>query len=482
LQYEFIEGGDLAGLILDWHRSVEPPPAQPVAEAMLQLAEIVAFAHLLDPPIVHRDLKPTNILVQQANSGAIAFKITDFGIGGIAASQVIHATRRVTSPSQFLTTAVRGAGSYLYASPEQFDGKDPDPRDDVHALGVIWSQMMTGNLTRGRPAGMAWRRRFLDRGMSAAMIELLESCFEEQEDRPDDAGVLVERLRALIEPLDDQVKSEKTSAPTRSGPVIISEPKGIVNSIGMKLKLIPAGEFLMGSTDGDPDAWCDERPQRRVRIRQPFYLGIHQVTRGQFRRFVEATAYQTEAEKEENGGYRDAAAQKWVLYPKFTWRSLGIDQTDDHPVVNVSWSDATAFCDWLSRQEDQNYRLPTEAEWEYACRAGTTTRFSFGDDENALGQYAWYSANSNCQTHAVGEKKPNGFGLYDMHGNVSEWCWEGYDAHHYTKPPVHWAVRGGSWDDDPPYVRSAYRDAYTPDSLTADRGFRLARGQSGRSA
>ncbi len=152
-----------------------------------------------------------------------------------------------------------------------------------------------------------------------------------------------------------EVRKEESSGPTRPEPVKPPEPpKEVVNSIGMKLKLIPAGEFLMGSPESDKDASGDEKPQHRVRITQPFYLGIHQVTRGQFERFVEATRYQTEAEKDGKGGYGwDASSNKWVQDPKFTWRSPGFDQTDDHPVVNVSWNDALAFCDWLSRQEGQ---------------------------------------------------------------------------------------------------------------------------------
>jgi formylglycine-generating enzyme required for sulfatase activity len=333
--------------------------------------------------------------------------------------------------------------------------------------------MMTGNLTRGRPAGMAWRRRFLDRGMSAAMIELLESCFEEQEDRPADAAVLVERLRALIEPSDDQVKSEKASAPTRSRPVTISEPPEIVNSIGMKLRLIPAGEFQMGSTEAD-----DEKPRHLVTISRPFYLGVYPVTQHEYRQVVK----------------------------KNPSDSSGSERL---PVETVSWFDAVEFCNALSRKEgltpfyskkvqtvevhDWNgpgYRLPTEAEWEYACRAGTTTRFSFGDDENALGQYAWYSANSASETHPVGEKKPNAFGLYDMHGNVWEWCWDGYDAHYTQSPAVdprgpgmaaHRVIRGGSWGFGPRYTRSASRGRFTPEGRDCYLGFRLARGQSGRS-
>ena len=156
-----------------------------------------------------------------------------------------------TSPSEFLTTAVRGSGTFLYASDEQLQGNDPDPRDDIHALGVIWYQMLTGDLTKRRPGGTAWRRRFLERGMSAGLIELLGSCFEDQEDRPADAAVLAEKLALLLEPKAGPEKKEDASDPAQPRPKVAPEPaKEIVNSIGMKLKLIPAGEFQMGSTDG----------------------------------------------------------------------------------------------------------------------------------------------------------------------------------------------------------------------------------------
>jgi formylglycine-generating enzyme required for sulfatase activity len=501
LQYEYVEGGDLGGLILDWHRQAQKPSPERIAKELLRLAEIVAVGHRIDPPIVHRDLKPANILIKRLSNGEIAYKITDFGIGGIASSRAIQASRQVTSPSQFLTTAVRGSGSYLYASPEQFEGKDPDPRDDVHALGVIWYQMMTGNLTRGPSVGQGWRRRFLDQGLSAGLLELLGSCFEEQEDRPADAAVLAEKLAAFLSPPVVEaplgpikpelvkppefltppvveVKTESPPNPIRPQPVRSSEPpKENENTIGMKLKLIPAGEFLMGSPDSDKDAWSGEKPQHRVRITQPFYLGIHQVTRGQYRRFVEATYYQIEAEKD----------------GKVMWTSTGFEQTEDHPVVNVSWNDASAFCEWLSQQEGQQYRLPTEAEWEYACRAKTTTRFCFGDDEKLLVQYGWYSGNSNKQTHPVGEKKANAFGLKDMHGNVWEWCRDGFDVGYY-KNSQNWGTddplgpekalnrvsRGGGWDNEPCRARSASRDWFTPEYRRSSLGFRVVRVQSVR--
>ena len=115
---------------------------------------------------------------------------------------------------------------------------------------------------------------------------------------------------------------------------------------------------------------------------------------------------------------------------------MGFEQTDEHPVVNVSWNDALAFCRWLSKKEGKICRLPTEAEWEYACRAGSTTRYCFGDDASDLGEYAWYGANSDRKTHPVGTKKPNAWGLYDMHGNAWEWCADGYDAEYYEKSPT----------------------------------------------
>ena len=383
---------------------------------MLQITETVAFTHRLDPPIVHRDLKPANILVQRSRGGEIVFRVTDFGIGGIAVARAIQDNRQPTSPSQFLTRALCGSGTTLYASPEQLlPGHDPDPRDDVHALGVIWYQMLTGDLTRGRPGGTAWRRRFLTQGMSAAMLDLLESCFEDEADRPADAGILAEKLGLLLEPAAVEVPEKNGTGSGQTSPIVVPEPQkevikrpdsvvpqeDVVNSIGMNLKLIPAGEFQMGSTEYD-----DEKPIHLVTISRPFYLGVYPVTQGEY---VQLT--------KKNPSH--------------------FSGNDRLPVESVSWFDAVAFCNELSRKEglkpfytingqsvevpDWNgpgYRLPTEAEWEYACRAGTTTQFSFGDDKKLLSEHAWYDQNSGNQDPSRGEKKPNPFGLFDMHGNV----------------------------------------------------------------
>jgi formylglycine-generating enzyme required for sulfatase activity len=282
-----------------------------------------------------------------------------------------------------------------------------------------------------------------------------------------------------------------------------NEPRApITNSLGMRLVPIPAGEFLMGSSD-DEDADDDEKPQHRVRITRPFYLGTTEVTVGQFRRFVEAMGYRTEAERNGRGGrgWNESRAT-FEVDPKYTWRDPGFPQTDEHPVTNVSWNDAVAFCEWLSRTEATTYRLPTEAEWEYACRAGTTTRYSSGADPEtlaAVGNVAdgtarakfpnWKSTivarDGHVFTAPGGTFRANAWGLHDMHGNVWEWCLDGYDGRYYEQSPgadptgpsqaSRRVYRGGSWADDPRYARSARRVPVKPDYREYDVGFRVAR-------
>jgi formylglycine-generating enzyme required for sulfatase activity len=284
--------------------------------------------------------------------------------------------------------------------------------------------------------------------------------------------------------------------------------KTITNSIGMKLTLIPSGEFMMGSPDGDKDAYEIEKPPHRVRITRPFYLGIHEVTRGQFRRFVDDAGYQTEAEKDSKGSFGwNEAKKKFEQAPRYTWQNPGFEQTDEHPVVNVSWNDAVAFASWLSRKEGKTYRLPTEAEWEYACRAGTSTRFSSGDDGEGLatvGNIADGTARANYPewswaiaardgyvfTASVGRYNPNAWGLFDMHGNVWEWCSDGYAAAYYKHSPVDdpqgprgastRVARGGGWSYGPRFARSANRYADAPGLRSVNLGLRLALVQSGR--
>jgi formylglycine-generating enzyme required for sulfatase activity len=278
-------------------------------------------------------------------------------------------------------------------------------------------------------------------------------------------------------------------------------PVGIENSCGMKLALIPPGEFQMGSPQSETKRE-DIESQHRVRITKPFYLGVHEVTVGQFRRFVEAKSYRTEAEQDGQGGYGfDESSNSWFQNAKYTWRNCGFAQGDDHPVVNVSWNDAKAFCDWLSAQEGKTYRLPTEAEWEYACRAGTNTVYSSGDDPETLARVgnvadatakakfhnrdlANKASDDYVYTAPVGRFQPNAFGLYDMHGNVWEWCQDWYDKDYYQGSPTDdpqgpptasdRVRRGGSWYSDAGYCRAARRGSFAPSIRSDSMGFRVA--------
>jgi formylglycine-generating enzyme required for sulfatase activity len=293
---------------------------------------------------------------------------------------------------------------------------------------------------------------------------------------------LVHQLVALVagndrgEPSPDEAVSEGCDvAPTvsdrASGRGAMHIENGVaVNSIGIRFARIPAGEFWMGSPESDRDADDDEKPQHRVRLPRDFYLAIYPATHGQYGK-VCPTDYRLESDR---AGF---------------------------PIVGVSWLDAVTFCNALSEREGiepyyrvdrelvqvragDGYRLPTEAEWEYACRAGSTTKWSFGEDAAQIERYGWCDCGSY---QPVGLKEPNAWGLYDMHGNVWEWCWDWYapyveQAASFSKqdpcgPTIgrHRVMRGGSFYFQPWNARSAYRIGEHPTSRSDNIGFRLAR-------
>jgi formylglycine-generating enzyme required for sulfatase activity len=270
---------------------------------------------------------------------------------------------------------------------------------------------------------------------------------------------------------------EEKSRPARPEPSATTDPPRFTNSLGMTLVRIAPGPFVMGSTraqidmllrlfpDAKRESFDDEQPQHRVMITQPFYLAAHPVTVGQFRRFVKASGYKTDGR----------------------WQHPGFAQGEDHPVVNVSHDEALKFLAWLNKQEKGRlrvYRLPTEAEWEYACRAGGKGVYGVGDDPAELNRVAWFSTNSGGATHSVGQKEANAFGLYDMLGNVGEWCDDWLDEAFYqsspkenprnTKDAPYRVIRGGSWLVFPGYCRPAYRSGHTPEVQHYDLGFRVA--------
>jgi serine/threonine protein kinase len=219
LEYEYVAGGDLAGLAYQQMQKNQGKMPPDLARKIIRyLSRTMSHPHQLTPPIVHRDLKPSNILVQRASDGTVTFRITDFGIGGVAADKAIEKARD-TSSSHFLATALRGAHTPLYSSPQQLKGGDPDPRDDVYALGVIWYQMLIGDLSKGAPHGTGWMKALREQGVSDAELQLLQSCFEDNPaDRPADAGALAHSIEDLTKPEPDPGIGTPVTVGTTSKP------------------------------------------------------------------------------------------------------------------------------------------------------------------------------------------------------------------------------------------------------------------------
>ena len=299
--------------------------------------------------------------------------------------------------------------------------------------------------------------------------------------------------------------------------MMLETPKKLItatNTLGMKLVRIPAGEYMMGSPkkeldwlrltfrktwrEGHKQWFQDETPLHPVRITKPFYMGAYEVTVKEFRDFVNDTKYKTDAEKGDGGMIFSNTENRWVAQKNMKWDSVPWRIADDQPVVFVSWNDAQAFCKWLSRKEKRTYRLPTEAEWEMACRGGAVwARYSWGNklpgdrdtnfgDGNPKLPESLTTVNDGYEHVApVGSYPPNGFGLYDMDGNVMEWVQDYYDRNYYENSPIDdpkgpatgsgRVNKGGNWFASPADCRCAFRGFSGETMSFWNLGFRVVR-------
>lgn len=260
--------------------------------------------------------------------------------------------------------------------------------------------------------------------------------------------------------------AQAVASPPASAPYTETIPD---TKVSFDMVPVPAGTFTMGSPATEPGHQPDESPQRQVTL-PAFYVGRIEVTWDEYDQF----GFKLDLQRKRKLGVQlpqDAADAVTRPTPPYADESWGWGK-ETQPVIGVTQYAAVKYCEWLSARTGKKYRLPTEAEWEYAARAGTKTPYFFGDDPAGLGEYAWYRANSEEQPHVGAQKKPNAWGLYDMHGNAAEWTGDLYGADAYatpagSAPPFNdpgkklypHVVRGGSWDDDPVKLRSAARRA-----------------------
>ena len=309
--------------------------------------------------------------------------------------------------------------------------------------------------------------------LSKEKIDLLRSWIEQGASWPD--GIMLVPKKA------DEVGGDEQSIVQNVYKLITekgetAEHKSYTNTIpGTQVSYgmiaIPGGEFVMGSPESEKGRKPDEGPPHKVKL-SPFWMGRCEVTWNEFELFMFADQERKFKDTIATDPYVDKISDAVSRPTKpYVEMSFGMGK-DGYPAISMTHHSAIKYCQWLSAKTGHFYRLPTEAEWEYACRAGTTTAYSWGDDPAAMRDYAWYEKNSDFKYQKVGRKKPNPWGLYDMHGNVAEWCFDQYVPNYQqfatamqinpwiksTTPYPH-VARGGSWDDTPDALRSAARRA-----------------------
>jgi len=458
ISMEFVESGSLADRIKKGKLSPEEARA-----LICPLCDALFTAHKKN--VIHRDLKPGNILLDKKGKP----KLADFGLAKIMTGDASQAE------------AMSASGTFYFMSPEQREGGSVDHRTDIYSLGATMYAMLTGETPK------VIRESRLPKEFSAVILKCLEDSLDEryfsmEEVKADLLKCNFDTAATAPPPAvrTGSVSETKSSTgPELKETISVQPPPGrskqkfnlpesfetitdkVDSASGLPLEirgkkdssimaLIPAGEFQMGSPEGEGEG--GEHPRHEVHL-NAYYIDKYEVTFEQYDEFCDATG----REKPSDNG--------WGRGKK--------------PVVNINWEDTKAYCKWAGK------RLPTEAEWEKAARGGTDTKYSFGDDAGQLGEYAWYDGNSGSQTHPVGQKKPNQYGLYDMLGNVWEWCADWYDVNYYKSSPERNPVgpgsgtlrvlRGGSWNYNVvSLLRASYRNRNVPGFRNYHVGFRCA--------
>lgn len=471
---EFVDGTSLRELLRDGRLS-----ASEAMRSVPQICEAMQYAH--DHGVIHRDIKPENVLLDQQGH----VKIVDFGLAKLSDHY---------SPQFTLTETGMRMGSAKYMAPEQsVDTANVDHRADIYSMGVMIYEMLTGKLPSldytppSRIAEVDARvDRVVERSIKESPDERYQQAVEVKQDveriassRPPKQiiswlsaclllvgaigwlkwlnvpepmklesnklrPIIQEAVRAVVPIIPAPFDAITAGAHQKSAAKDLGIPVETENTIGMSLRLIPPGEFELA-------------PGYRVRLTRAYYLSCYEVSVGEFQQFVTATKYKTLAESSGKGGWIHPAANDLRVesQPEFIWNHARFAPGADHPVSMVMPVDANEFCRWLSQKESRTYRLPTEAEWVWANRAGASSDFYFeefagGDD------FAWHAGNSGNHSHSVGQKRSNAWGLFDMAGNLIELCAGGHtgDFPHGTfqnpfgAPEIDRVVgRGGSFSD-----------------------------------
>jgi formylglycine-generating enzyme required for sulfatase activity len=496
---EFIDGDDLASVV----RQTGPLDPDLAIDYVLQVATGLRYLH--ERGVIHRDVKPANLLLD--DKGVV--RVADVGLARLCGSASV--------PADAVTEHAM-AGTPAYMAPEQAaHPARADARADVFSLGRTLHFLLTGQTAceGSHPASLltgelAWLNPLLGK-MLAPLPEHRHGCMQEVighigQLRERRSGRLVRMAPGLISmvlvacslaavtwagvfnsaaapaalsaPFDGAAQQQRWAAHLKL-------PQVMSDATGMQFRLIPPGQCEIGSPpaeiqrmlagESNPDVRqrIAGENRRTAKLTAPIYMGTTEVTVGQFRKFVQSTGYVTLVEREHLPGFglRDG---RWVQDVGYCWRDVGRPMTDDHPVGNVTYADASAFCHWLTAtsRDSTRFRLPTESEWEYACRAGAATTWPFGDDPSALEIYAWCRTNAgkvDNLTRPVATRSPNAFGLFDMLGNVEEICVADSSPNAGWTPAL--VFKGGNISGGPLHVRPAARNPTHPHS--PEGGFRV---------